>query len=228
MTRRLPWRAVGIGAIVIALVVAARFLPLPEWLDTVRGRVEELGAWGAVLYGGVYLVASLLFMPGSLLTIAAGALFGVLWGTVVVVLAANAAAALAFLIARHLARGRVERMARESPKFEAIDSAVAEKGWQVVALMRLSPVIPFSLSNYLYGLTAVRFLPYVLASAVGMLPGTVLYVSLGAAGGAAAAGEGRRPAEWALLGAGLVATVVVTVVLTRSARRRLRTARVAE
>lgn len=185
-----------------------------------------MGLWGAVLYGGVYLLAALLFVPGSILTIAAGALFGVLRGTVVVVLAANTAAAVAFLVARHLARARVERMARKSSKFKAIDSAVAEKGWQVVALMRLSPVIPFSLSNYLYGLTAVRFLPYVVASAAGMLPGTVLYVSLGAAGGAAAGGEGRSPAEWALLAAGLVATVVVTVILTRTARRRLREARV--
>jgi uncharacterized membrane protein YdjX (TVP38/TMEM64 family) len=168
-------------------------------------------------------------VPGSLLTIGAGLVFGVVWGTVVVSVAATTTAALAFLIARHLARARVEAMARRHQRFEAIDRAIAEKGWKVVALLRLSPVVPFSVSNYLYGLTPVRFVPYVVTSWAAMLPGTLLYVWLGAAGGAAAAagrGEGRSPWEWALLAAGLAATVLVTVVLTRAARQELEKMRV--
>jgi uncharacterized membrane protein YdjX (TVP38/TMEM64 family) len=143
---------------------------------------------------------------------------------------ATAGAALAFLIARHVARERVEKVARKREDFRAIDRAIGEKGWKIVALLRLSPLVPFSLSNYLYGLTAIRFGPYVLASALAMLPGTVLYTYLGVAGRAAAAastGERRSPLEWVALGAGLAATVVATVLVTRIARRELRKVRLA-
>jgi uncharacterized membrane protein YdjX (TVP38/TMEM64 family) len=145
-----------------------------------------------------------------------------------VLVSATVAAALAFLSARHLARQRVERWARRSPRFEAIDAAIREQGWKVVALLRLSPLVPFSLSNYLYGLTAVRFWPYVAASAAGMIPGTLLYVGIGAAGRAAAAGHGRSPLEWALLGLGLAATVAATVLIGRAARRELGKRRVTD
>jgi len=141
---------------------------------------------------------------------------------VIVSLASTAAAGLAFLIARHLARARVEKLARRNPKFAALDKAVGRNGWKVVGLLRLSPLIPFSLSNYLYGLTAVRFLPYVVASWVGMLPATVLYVYLGAAGRSIGEEGERSPWEWALLGAGLLATAAVTVILARLAKRELK------
>src|SRR6185295_1888284 len=98
-------------------------------------------------------------VPGALLTIGAGLLFGLMKGAVLVLVSATVAAALAFLAARHLARHRVEGWARKSPRFEAIDAGIREQGWKVVALLRLSPLVPFSLSNYLYGLTAVRFWP---------------------------------------------------------------------
>ena len=163
-------------------------------------------------------------MPGSLLTIGAGLVFGLGWGTVIVSVASTTAAALAFLIARYVARARVEALAKRNEKFRAIDQAIREKGWRVVALLRLSPLVPFSISNYLYGLTPVAFGPYVLASWIAMLPATVLYVWIGAAGKAAAdagGGQGKSPMEWALLGAGLVATAVVTVMITRAARRQL-------
>ena len=169
-------------------------------------------------------MAVLLFVPGSVLTIGAGLVFGLLWGTVIVSVASTAAAALAFLIARYLARDRVEALAKRNEKFRAIDQAIRDKGWRVVALLRLSPLVPFSVSNYLYGLTPVSFGPYVLASWIAMLPATVLYVWIGAAGKAAAdasGGQGRSPLEWALLGAGLVATAVVTVMITLTARRQL-------
>jgi uncharacterized membrane protein YdjX (TVP38/TMEM64 family) len=153
--------------------------------------------------------------------------FGLGWGTVVASASATATAAAAFLVTRYLARDRVARLARRHDKFAAIDEAVGNKGWTVVALLRLSPLVPFSLSNYLYGLTAIAFWPYLLASWLAMLPGTVLYVYLGAAGRAVAGGTRKQsPWEWALLAAGLVATVVVTVVLTRAARKELEKSRV--
>jgi uncharacterized membrane protein YdjX (TVP38/TMEM64 family) len=227
VSTRVRW-ALGLAA-VAAVFAAVRLLPVNEWLAGFQRWVAEAGPWGGVVYALVYVACALLFVPGSVLTIGAGLVFGLAWGLVIVSAASTATAALAFLIARHLARGRVEAMARRNPRFEAIDRAIAAEGWKVVALLRLSPVVPFSLSNYLYGLTPVRFWPYLATSWAAMLPGTALYVWLGAAGGAAAAagrGEGRSPWEWVLLGAGLVATVLVTVLLTRAARRQLERLRV--
>jgi uncharacterized membrane protein YdjX (TVP38/TMEM64 family) len=224
-------RARWIVLIVLAAAVlaAARLLPVDLWLGQFQRWVGGAGPWGGALYGAVYVASALLFVPGSLLTIGAGLVFGLGWGTVIVSAASTTTAALAFLVARHLARARVEALARRHPRFEAIDRAIADKGWKVVALLRLSPVVPFSLSNYLYGLTPVRFVPYVVTSWAAMLPATLVYVWLGAAGGAAAAagrGEGRSVAEWALLAAGLAATAGVTVLLARTARRELERMRV--
>jgi uncharacterized membrane protein YdjX (TVP38/TMEM64 family) len=219
---RVRWIILAI--VVVALFVAARVLPVGEWLRAFQSWVAHKGIWGGVIYGIVYTAAVLLFVPGSVLTIGAGLVFGLLWGTVIVSIASTAAAALAFLIARYLARDRVEALAKRNQRFRAIDHAIREKGWRVVALLRLSPLVPFSVSNYLYGLTPVSFGPYVLASWIAMLPATVLYVWIGAAGKAAAdagGGQGKSPLEWALLGAGLVATAVVTVMITRTARRQL-------
>src|SRR6202162_5481595 len=129
-----------------------------------------MGPAGMALYGAVYVAAVLLFVPGIVLTLGAGFLFGLGWGIVVVSLASTIAAALAFLIARYLARGAVERLARKNPKFSAIDRAIGKEGWKILALLRLSPLVPFSLSNYIYGLTSVRFAPYLATSWAAMLP----------------------------------------------------------
>jgi uncharacterized membrane protein YdjX (TVP38/TMEM64 family) len=214
-------RWIVLALVLAGLVVATRVLPVTQWLRDFQSWVAQQGVWGWIVYGVVYVVAVLLFVPGSVLTIGAGLVFGLGWGTVIVSVASTTAAALAFLIARYVARDRVEALARRNEKFRAIDQAIREKGWKVVALLRLSPLVPFSVSNYLYGLTPVPFGPYVLASWIAMLPATVLYVWIGAAGRAAAERQGRSPLEWALLGAGLVATAVVTVMVGRAARREL-------
>jgi uncharacterized membrane protein YdjX (TVP38/TMEM64 family) len=216
-----PWRPVLAVAAVAALTVLVRVLPVQRWMEALQHWTQGLGAWGYLAYGAVYVVATLLLVPGALLTIGAGLVFGVVKGTVLVLLSATLSAAFGFLIARYLARARVERWAKGHERFRAIDAAITQQGWRVVALLRLSPLVPFSLSNYLYGLSAVSFWPYVLASTVAMIPGTLLYVSLGAAGGAAVSGGHRSPLEWTLLGAGLVATAVATVLVGRAARREL-------
>jgi uncharacterized membrane protein YdjX (TVP38/TMEM64 family) len=221
--RSIPWSWIAAAAVGIALFAAWRVLPVQDWLKDFQDWIAGLGSWGGVVYGVAYVVAALLFVPGIVLTIGAGYVFGLAWGVVIVSIASTVAAVIAFLIARYAARGSVQRLARRSEKFEAIDRAIGENGWKVVGLLRLSPIVPFSVSNYLYGLTSVRLLPYLLASWVGMLPATVLYVSLGAAG--RSAGEekgGRSPWEWALLAAGLLATAAVTVLLTRIARKQLK------
>lgn len=215
------------GALVLGLLLLARGLPVNRLLPALDGIVRGAGAWGPVLFGVAYAVGALLLLPGSILTLAAGAIFGPLVGTVVVSLASTAAAALAFLVGRYVARGAVEAAARRRPVFGAIDRAVGDGGWKVVALLRLSPLVPFSVGNYLFGLTRVRFVPYVVASWLAMLPGTFLYVYLGHAGREAVGALGgaeraRTGGEWALLALGLAATVLVTVLITRRARAALR------
>ena len=163
----------------------------------------------------------------------AGFVFGALWGTVAVSLGSTLSAGLAFLIARYFARDRVSSLARKNAKFAAVDDAIGRQGWKIVFLLRLSPLMPFSASNYLYGLTAVRFWPYVLASWIGMLPGTVLYVYLGAAGKAglqAAASQGtpQTPVQTVFLAAGLVSTLVVTWYASRIARKALQETRISK
>jgi uncharacterized membrane protein YdjX (TVP38/TMEM64 family) len=211
-------------AIVAGGVVLARRLPVASWAGGLAGWVEGLGPWGPLAFGVVYVVAVLLMVPTWPLTMAAGAAFGVVKGTVTASVASTTGAALAFLIARHLARERVARRLGGHPRFQALDRAIGRGEWRVVALLRLSPAVPFNLQNYAYGLTRIDFWPCVLTSWLTMLPGTVLYVTLGRAG-RLAAGSGRRrePAEWALLAVGLVATVVVTAYLARLSRRELAT-----
>jgi uncharacterized membrane protein YdjX (TVP38/TMEM64 family) len=225
-TKAIPWKWIGIGVLVIALLISLRALPVTQWLTEFNHWIAQLGILGVVLFMAVYIVATVLFFPASVLTIGAGFVFGVLAGTVIVSVSATIGAALAFLIARYLARGKIEQKVSSNKKFKQIDRAIGEQGAKLVFLLRLSPLIPFNVSNYFYGLTAVRFWPYVLASWIGTLPGTLLYVYLGAAGKAglsAAAGQssGRSAWEYLLFSLGLVATAVVTVWVTRIARREL-------
>ncbi len=189
-----------------------------EWVD-------GLGAWGPVVFMVGYAVGVVAFVPGSILTMAAGILFGLGYGTLYVAIAATVGAIAAFLIARFLARRQIEERIAGSERFAAIDHAVAAHGGRIVFLLRLSPVFPFSLLNYALGLTRVPALHYVLAS-VGILPGTFLYVYYGTALGsltavAAGAAPARGAEQWVFLGLGLVATVAVTAYVTRIARRAL-------
>ncbi len=226
--RPFPWKWVAAVAVVVALVYVRSYLPIGEWLSDFNVWVAGLGTKGIVVYVVAYVAATVLFIPGSILTIGAGFLFGVMWGTVIVSVASTTGASCAFLISRYFAREWVAKKAEASPRFGAIDRAIGEQGWKIVGLLRLSPAIPFSLSNYLYGLTAVRFVPYVIASWAGMIPGTVLYTYLGVAGKAGlqatAGGVEKSTQEYVFLAVGLVATIAVTVMITRIAQRALKEA----
>jgi len=225
-TLRKYWKWIAIILVVAALFIAARLLPLAEWLTAFSEWAGNLGAIGFLLFVLVYVLATILFVPGWPLTVGAGFTFGLLAGTAAVSVGSTLGAACAFLIARFFAREQIEARTKENRKFRAIDRAIGEQGWKLIFLLRLSPIIPFNLSNYFYGITAVKFWPYVLASWVGMLPGTVLYVYLGTVGKAgvqaAAGGEGRTTWEWIALGLGLAATIAVTIWVTRIARRALK------
>jgi uncharacterized membrane protein YdjX (TVP38/TMEM64 family) len=184
-------RVFKIGLIVIALaaiVVLFRVLPVAQWLTAFRAWVSGLGFAGYVLYALVYAACVVLFIPASILTLGAGATFGVIKGTIVVVIGATLGATGAFIVARTIARKRVEAMAAKDRRFRALDKAISTEGAKIVLLVRLAVVFPFTYSNYVFGLTGVRVLPYALATFVGIIPGTIAFVYIGAAAAAATAG----------------------------------------
>jgi uncharacterized membrane protein YdjX (TVP38/TMEM64 family) len=191
---------------------------------TIVRNVERLGAWGMAVFVAAYAVAVVALVPASVLTLAAGALFGVAVGVPLVFGAATLGACGAFLVSRYVAGRWVERRLTDLPRFAAIADAVAANGFSLVFLLRLSPVVPFTLLNYALGITRVRFRDYALAS-VGMLPGTVLYVYSGSVAREVASVAGGEAApdvlRWVVLGLGLAATAVATVLITKAARRSL-------
>ena len=208
------------------VLTATIYFDLKELLVASLSWVARLGPWGAVAFIGLYILATVLFVPGLILTLGAGFLFGLLRGSICVSIASTLGASAAFLIGRHLARQWVSSKIKGNEKFTAIDQAVAKEGWKIVGLLRLSPVFPFNLLNYSLGLTKVSLRDFFFASWIGMMPGTVMYVYLGSlAGDLASLGAengSRTPAEWTLYIIGLLATLAVTVYVTRIARRSLR------
>jgi uncharacterized membrane protein YdjX (TVP38/TMEM64 family) len=226
--RRRPARLAAAAVAVALLVVAGRaatplFAAFAAWLD-------RLGPLAPLVYVGGYVVATVAFVPGALPTLAAGALFGLAEGTLYAFIGETLGGIAAFLIARRVARPMVERRLVRDPRFHAIDRAVAAEGGKIVFLLRLSPLVPFNMLNYVLGVTCIRFRAYALAS-IGMLPGAALYVYYGKlAGDVTALAAGVAPARgagyWAVLVFGLAATALVTTLLARVARRALREARV--
>ena len=212
--------AVGLAFIGI---LASRTLPLDAMLTTLREWVVAHGTVGMVGFGAAYVGLVLLLVPGVALTLIAGALFGPRWGVVVVAVATSVADAVAFLLARYVARAAVERLRRHHPRFCAFDRALADGGWRIVALLRLNPAIPYSASNYLFGASGVAFLPYLLASGLFTLPGAVAYVYLGHVGAETLGGHARSGVEWTFLLVGFVAAAATVVYVTVLARRALAT-----
>jgi uncharacterized membrane protein YdjX (TVP38/TMEM64 family) len=209
-----------IAALAIAGGRAAAVLPrLAEW-------VSAQGAAAPLLFGAAYIIATVLLVPGSVLTLAAGALFGLWRGTLIVLVSASAGATAAFLIARYLVRARVAARVARDARFAGIDRAIGASGLKIVMLLRLSPVVPFNLLNYALGITSVRVRDFVVAC-IAMLPGTLLYVYYGrVVGDVAALAAGARPDRdltyYVLLGVGLIATILVSALLARIAKRELR------
>lgn len=228
-TSRSYGRTLLIGLAVVALLLIGS--QAGPYLERFRDQVAELGPLGPLVFICGYIVATVLGLPGAILTLAAGSIFGVVWGSLFVFVGATLGASGAFLAARHVVRSTIEARVADNPRFAAIDRAIAGDGRKIVFLLRLSPVFPFNLLNYALGLTRIGFADYFVAS-VGMIPGTVLYVYLGALGGeAAVAASGSTETElltWAIRIVGFAATLLVTVIVTRTARRALDQAAIGE
>ncbi len=215
------WKWLFYAASAATLSIAARYFHVQDRLREALDWIGDFGLWGAALFVVIYALAAVLLVPGSVLALGAGAVFGLIRGTIVVSIASTLGATCAFLVGRYLAREAVARKIASNPKFSAIDRAVADEGWKIVLLTRLSPVFPYTLLNYAFGLTPVKVGHYVLASWIGMMPGTVMYVYLGTLAQAGLGERARSPGEWVLYAVGLLATVAVTLFVTRLARRAL-------
>jgi uncharacterized membrane protein YdjX (TVP38/TMEM64 family) len=208
------------------LIVGQKYLNLQQHLIAVLEWIKSLGSVGFGVYVGLYVCACVFLIPGSILTLGAGAIYGVVVGTVLVSAASTLGATVAFLIGRYVARNWVEKKIAGNPRFNSIDNAVAQGGWKIVFLIRLSPLFPFNLLNYAFGLTKVSLRDYVLASWLGMLPGTVMYVYIGSlASNLASIGaqteRAKTPGEWIMYGVSLAATILVTVYVTKIAKKAL-------
>lgn len=214
-----------LGALaVVAAIVAIRFLPVGEWLTSFQGWVKGFGVWGLALYALVYALCTVAFVPGSILTLGAGAIFGVAQGFATVLVGASLGATAAFFLARGALRSKISARTQANPRFAALDRAIAKEGGKIVFLVRLAPIFPFNLVNYAFGLTGVRPLAYVLATVTGMIPGTLAYVYLGHVGASAAGASGGDSTKLLVNVLGGVAAVVVTVIVARIATKAIREA----
>jgi uncharacterized membrane protein YdjX (TVP38/TMEM64 family) len=210
-------------AVIAAVVILFKTLPVKDWLVAFQGYVKGLGFAGYVLFAVVYALCCVLFVPASILTLGAGAIYGQWVGTGVVLCGATLGATLSFLLARTVLRKKVEGMTSGNAKFRALDRAIGKEGAKIVFLIRLAPVFPFTYINYAFGLTAVKVLPYILASFFGMIPGTFAYVYLGSAA-ASAAGGGADRTKTVVQIVGAVIALVVTIFVARVATKAIKSA----
>ena len=199
---------------------------LQELLRNALQWIDNLGAIAPIVFILIYIIATVAFLPGSILTLGAGVVFGIFEGSIYVFVGATIGATLAFLVGRYLARGWISKKIAGNQKFSAIDRAVGNEGLKIVLLTRLSPVFPFNLLNYGLGITGVSLKDYVLGS-VGMIPGTIMYVYIGSLAGSIATIGGETQADanpvaqWAIRIIGFIATVAVTLYVTKIARKAL-------
>lgn len=215
--KALPWRPILLLAVVIAIIVLSAKAGVGDKLGALQDWIRSLGALGPLVFIVVYAAATVAALPGSALSIVAGAIFGPVLGVITVIFAATLGASLAFLVSRYFARKSIERWLEGSEKFRKLDELTERHGDIMVAITRLVPIFPFNLLNYGFGLTKVPFRTYVLWSFVCMLPGTVLYV-VGSAAVAEALREGKVP--WILVA--VVAMILgIIVVLGKQAKKKL-------
>lgn len=224
------WKVLA-GVLTIAFpFLVITLLPVDKVVAQLDVLLARLGPFAMIGFAVLYILDALILGPAWLFALVAGLAFGLVKGILLVWVSATAAAAMGFLVARYFARHRIEKLVKKNEKYEAVDRAIRRHGWKVVLLLRASPLLPYTVSNYLYGLTAVDFLHHLFATAVGIIPMVAVYVSIGAAGReaalAAAQGGHHNVVELVVLGIGIVFTVSAAILITRAARRELAEIRV--
>nr|WP_293109614.1 TVP38/TMEM64 family protein [Okeania sp. SIO2F4] len=214
--------------VVTILIITGKYFNLPEVLRNTLIWIESLGFWGPITFIIIYNLATLLLIPGSVLTLGGGVIFGVFRGSIYVFLASTLGATIAFIIGRYISRYRVSQQLSKNLKFNAINQAVVKEGLKIVFLTRLCPLFPFNLLNYAFGVMQVSLKDYIFGS-LGMIPGTFMYVYLGSLmGDIALIDTSQQPTnftievtKWMINIVGLLATVLVTIYLTRLAKKAL-------
>ena len=208
--------AYALAALVViaGLIAAFKLLPLADWAEALERWISSMGPWSYIGFVLIYIVATVAVLPVAILTIVAGLAFGLWMGFLVVMAGSLFGALAAFVLGRYFFREKVERLLRKHPKVRSLDREIGRKGWRSVALVRLSPMIPFGIQNYLFGVSDVGFWAYAIATFLAMAPGTLLHVYLGMLGRAFLEGE-LNPWQWAIYGVSMIATVVLTVKIGR-------------
>lgn len=214
MKTRIPWRLILILGALVAVIVLLRLTGLTSYLSLQKIQdlnrwIASFGFWAPLVYILLYIAWCVFLLPGLIITIAGGLLFGSLWGTVYVSIGSTLGASAAFLLGRYAARQTVERWLRKYPYLQRIDQGVERHGWRMLMITRLVPLFPFTYQNFVYGLTRIRFSTYILVSWACMLPGTIAYVF---AAGSLASGQGDiRKTLW-YLGIAAVFLVIVSLI----------------
>lgn len=219
-----------VAALIASVLLAAKYFNIQELLRSAIAWIDNLGTWKPLAFIIIYNLATVLFIPGTIATLGGGVIFGVIWGSVYVFIAATLGATSAFLIGRYLCRGWVAKQIEGHAKFKAIDEAIATEGFKIVFLTRLSPIFPFNLLNYFFGITQVSLNDYFLGS-IGMIPGTIMYVYLGSLAGDLAmistathhTNSQAEAAQWVFRVVGFIATVAVTIYVAQIAKKALET-----
>lgn len=216
--KQIPWRPIALLAAVVLVMAAAWYFDIGRQIQALQEWIMSLGAWGPVIFILIYAGATVAALPGVALTAVAGVVFGSVTGIIAVSLGSTLGAALAFLVARYLARSSVESLLSGQEKFRKLDRMTEEQGPVIVALTRLVPLFPFNLLNFGFGITRVPFWTYIFYSWLCMLPGTVLYVVGFDAIGTAIE---NKEVPWVL--AGVVAVMaLILFLLVKGARQRLK------
>jgi uncharacterized membrane protein YdjX (TVP38/TMEM64 family) len=210
-----PW--IAIAALLLVLCLGWFMLPLREWMETAQSWLLGLRLWGVAIFAAVLILVTFLPAPDWPLPIAAGYLYGIP-AFPLTYCSIALASILAFLVARHLLRDRIAALVARRPKYRALDEAVAEDGWTVVVLLRLSPVVPFNLQNYALGITGIGFLQYLAGTLIGIVPGIAIYVYFGIFGKGLESGPSVL--DWLLFGLGILATASLTIVVVSKTKVR--------
>ncbi|MBV8506220.1 MAG: TVP38/TMEM64 family protein [Alphaproteobacteria bacterium] len=212
------WLWAVIGILLLALCLSWFLLPLREWIEALQSWLLGLGLWGVIVFTIILIVITFLPAPDWPLPIAAGYVYG-FWAFPLTYASIAFASVVAFLAARYLLRDKIRSLLSRRKKYRTLDKAVADDGWQVVVLMRLSPIVPFNLQNYALGVTAIPFLQYLTATLVGIVPGIAIYVYFGIFG--KGLGSGPTVFDWVLFGIGVLATVALAILVARKTKTKL-------
>ena len=209
------WLWAAVGFLLLMLCLGWLLLPLREWIEALQSWLLGLGLTGVLIFVLILIVVTFLPAPDWPLPIAAGYVYG-FWAFPLTYASIAFASVLAFLAARYLLRDKIQPLLNRRPKYRKLDRAVADDGWQVVVLMRLSPIVPFNLQNYALGVTAIPFMQYLTATLIGIAPGIAIYVYFGIFG----KGLGNGPSffDWVLFGLGVLATIALAILVIRKTK----------